>query len=194
MRSWALHLPIWQYVQVWGRDSVLVECQTCDWKVVSSNPSRSSGRIFFFRVNLGCWLLFSFCSTPVLPQWHVKDPGHSARSAGGRLHLNKHTLFILWSWSGLTMPLSRHSVGTYQETSPKRNSSGNTQPKSSQLAEPLWTDPGLKLADLHIIKKFFFSTRMMNGQAFSHNPHKREKATTTTSGGKWFHTLLSHPH
>ena len=23
---------------------------------------------------------------PVLPQWHVKDPGHSARSAGGRLH------------------------------------------------------------------------------------------------------------
>ena len=25
-----------------------------------------------------------------------------------------------------------------------RNSSGNTQPQSSQLAEPLWTDPGLK--------------------------------------------------
>ena len=36
----------------------------------------------------------SFCntfvrSTPVLPQWHVKDRGHSAKSAGGRLHL-KH--------------------------------------------------------------------------------------------------------
>ena len=25
-----------------------------------------------------------------------------------------------------------------------RNSSGNTQPQSSQLAEPLWTDPGVK--------------------------------------------------
>ena len=25
---------------------------------------------------------------PVLPQWHVKDPGHSAKSADGRLHLN----------------------------------------------------------------------------------------------------------
>ena len=25
-------------------------------------------------------------STPVLPQQHVKDPGHSAKSAGGRLH------------------------------------------------------------------------------------------------------------
>ena len=24
---------------------------------------------------------------PVLPQWHVKDPGHSAKSVGGRLHL-----------------------------------------------------------------------------------------------------------
>ena len=25
-----------------------------------------------------------------------------------------------------------------------RDSSGNTRPQSSQLAEPLWTDPGLK--------------------------------------------------
>ena len=28
---------------------------------------------------------------PLLPQWHVKDPGHSAKSAGGRLHPNTHT-------------------------------------------------------------------------------------------------------
>ena len=28
---------------------------------------------------------------PVLPQWHVKDPGHSAKSADGRLHVNTHT-------------------------------------------------------------------------------------------------------
>ena len=32
-------------------------------------------------------------STPVLPQWHVKAPGHSAKSADGRLHLN--TLYTL---------------------------------------------------------------------------------------------------
>ena len=49
--------------------------------------------------------------TPVLPQWHVKDPGHSVKSAGGRLHLNTHALLIQRSRSGLTMPLSRHSVG-----------------------------------------------------------------------------------
>ena len=54
---------------------------------------------------------------PVVLQWHVKDPDHSAKSAGGRLHLNTHTPLTQQSWSGLTMLLSRHSVGTYQETS-----------------------------------------------------------------------------
>ena len=29
-------------------------------------------------------------SKPVLPQWHVKGPGHSAKSEGGMLHLNTH--------------------------------------------------------------------------------------------------------
>ena len=28
-----------------------------------------------------------FIPPPVLLQWHVKDPGHSAKSTGGRLHL-----------------------------------------------------------------------------------------------------------
>ena len=55
-----------------------------DWKVVSSNPGRSGGRIFFSRVNFVCWLLFRVRSTPVLPHWQVKDPDHSAKSAGGR--------------------------------------------------------------------------------------------------------------
>ena len=40
------------------------------------------------------------------------------------------------------MLLSRHSVGTYQETSSHATHQG--QSLSSQLAEPLWTDPGLK--------------------------------------------------
>ena len=37
---------------------------------------------------------FGICSTPMLPQKHVKDPGHSAKSAGGRLQLNTHTPYI----------------------------------------------------------------------------------------------------
>ena len=48
----------------------------------------------------------------VLLQWHIKDPNHSAKSADGTLHLNMHTSLTQQSRSGLTMPLSRHSVGT----------------------------------------------------------------------------------
>ena len=40
--------------------------------------------------------------------------------------------------------LSRFSVGTYQGKEPTRSASGNTGPRSPQLTEPLWTDPGLK--------------------------------------------------
>ena len=40
-------------------------------------------------------------SPPVLPQWHVKDPGHSVWSTGGRLHLNTHTPLTQRSLSGL---------------------------------------------------------------------------------------------
>ena len=79
-----------------------------------SEASRYYGRrIFFSRVNFVCWLLFGVRSTPVLPQWYVKDPGHSAKSAGGRLQLNMNIPLTQRSRSGLTMPLSRHSVGTY---------------------------------------------------------------------------------
>ena len=86
-----------------------------------------------------CAVLFGVRSTPVLPQWQVKDPDHSAKSAGGRLHLNTRTPLTQRIRSGLTMPLSRHSVGELT-----RNSSGNTRSQLSQRAEPLWTDPGLK--------------------------------------------------
>ena len=42
------------------------------------------------------------------------------------------------------MPLSRQGVGIYQETSSHATRQGNTRSQSSQRAEPLWTDPGLK--------------------------------------------------
>ena len=80
--------------------------------------------MFFPRVNFVCRLLFVVRSNPVLPQWHEKDPGHSAKSAGGRLQLNKHTHLTQRSRSGLTMPLFRHRVGTYQETSSHATSQG----------------------------------------------------------------------
>ena len=42
------------------------------------------------------------------------------------------------------MPLSRYSVGTYQVTSSHITRQGTLSPQLSQLAEPPWTDPGLK--------------------------------------------------
>ena len=62
--------------------------------------------MFFSRVYFVCWLVFVVRSTPVLPQLHAKDPGHSAKSADGRLHLNTHAPLTQRSRSGLTM-LSR---------------------------------------------------------------------------------------
>ena len=91
-----------------------------------------------------CADLFGVRSIPLLPQWHVKDPGHSAKSAGGRLHLNTHTPLTQRSRSGLSMPLSRHSVGTYQETTSHATRQGTLGHSRVSIAEPLWTDPGLK--------------------------------------------------
>ena len=133
-------LSSWLSTGSW--DSWLVERQTHDRKVASSNLSRGGGRIFFTRVNFVCWLLLSVRSTPMLLQWHVKDPSHSAKSADGRLHLNMHTPLTQRSLSELTMLLPRHSVGTIRKQAHWQ--SGNIQPQSSWLTEPLWTDLGLK--------------------------------------------------
>ena len=95
-----------------------------------------------------CRLLFGVRSTapplPVLPRWHVKDPGHSAKSAGGRVHISTHTSLTQRSRSGLTAPLSRQSVGIHHETSSHAARRGTlARSQSSQLAELLGTDPGL---------------------------------------------------
>ena len=87
-------------------------------------PGRSDRRIFFSRVTFLCLLLFGVHSTPVLLQWHIKDPGYSAKSAGGRLQLNTHTLLTQRSQSGLSMSLSRHSLGTCLETSSRATCQG----------------------------------------------------------------------
>ena len=77
-----------------ARIACWLERRTHDRKVVSLNPGRSGGRIFFSRVNFVCWLLFSVRSNPVLQQKYTEDRGHSAKNAGGRLHLNMHSLLI----------------------------------------------------------------------------------------------------
>ena len=52
----------------------------------------------------------------MLPQQHVKDPGHSARSAGGRLQLNTHTPYVCgFAWGDMV-----HGCIVYTEIAPRR--------------------------------------------------------------------------
>ena len=80
----------------------------------------------------------------MLPQWHVKDPAHSAKSAGGRLHLkHAYTLDPTKSeWADYAAVQAEY--GNLSGNELTRNSSGNPLSQSSQLAEQLWTYPGLK--------------------------------------------------
>ena len=104
---------------------------------------------------------------PVLPQRFVNDPGHSTKSAGGRLQLNTHSPLTQRSRSGLTM-LSRLVRESIRENELTRNSSGNTRPQSSQLAEPPWTDPGEKKFDKCVRDDFHFQN---NGQLGNESPN-----------------------
>ena len=52
----------------------------------------------------------------MLPQQHVKDPGHSAKSAGGRLQLNTHTPYVC----GFARSDMGHGCMAYTEAAPRR--------------------------------------------------------------------------
>ena len=78
---------------------------------------------------------------PVLSQWHVQDPGHSAKSARWQVNVNTHTPLSQRSRSGLTLPLSRHGVGTYRKTSSRATCQGTFG--HSRLGY-IWTDTVIK--------------------------------------------------
>ena len=50
-----------------------------------------SWREFFSPELTFCADSYSVPFHPVVPQWHVKDPHYSAKSADGRLHVKTHT-------------------------------------------------------------------------------------------------------
>ena len=54
-------------------------------------PAGAVGNFFILQGQLS---VLTICSTPVLPQQHVKDPDHSAKSVGGRLQLNTHAPYV----------------------------------------------------------------------------------------------------
>ena len=84
-------------VRAWGAGiAQWLECRARDRRVPGSNPGKSGGRTFFSSPGSTFCAdsYFGIRSTPVLPQYHVQDPGHSAKSAGDRLQLNTHTRYV----------------------------------------------------------------------------------------------------
>ena len=57
-------------------------------------PARAAGEFSSPGSTFCADSYFGIRSTPVLPQQHVKDPGHSAKSADGRLQLNTHAPYV----------------------------------------------------------------------------------------------------
>ena len=103
------------FVNTRSSDSLLVRAPDSRLKGCEFESRQERGDnffSFFSRVNFLC-RPYSMSVPSLLPKWHVKDPDYSAKSAGGRLHLNTHTHLIQRSRSGLTRQ-SRHGVGTYR--------------------------------------------------------------------------------
>ena len=81
-----------------------IACWLEHWTGDCEFESRQGRRENFLLQGQLCVLTLIQCPFhPVLPKWHVKDPSHSGKSAGGRLHLNTHTSLTQRSQSGLTM-------------------------------------------------------------------------------------------
>ena len=69
----------------------------------------------------------------------MKDPSHSAKSAGGRYTHDPSKS----EWADYVAVQAE--CGNLSGNELTCNLSGNTQLQLSQLAEPLWTDPGLRV-------------------------------------------------
>ena len=76
------------------------------------------------------------------PQWHVEDPGHSAKSAGQVTP--KHTPLDPSKSEWADYAAVQAECGNLSGNELIRKPSENTRSQSSQLAEPLWTVSGQK--------------------------------------------------
>ena len=84
-------------------------------------------------------------------------------------------------------PTAQAQCGNLSGNKLTRNLSGNTRPQSSQLTEPLWTDPGLKSGIF--VRELIFTKkkkkkrwRGMNSQTFSPLPKRHPHHNWTLLG------------
>ena len=127
-----------------ARIACWLERRTRDRKVASSNPGRSGGRIFFFRVNFCVLTLIRCLFHPRVTAVARKRPRSFCQKCRWQARpKHAYTLDPTKSeWADYAAVQAE--CGNLSENELTRNSSGNTRSQSSQLAEPLWTDPVLK--------------------------------------------------
>ena len=116
------------------------DTQACDWKVKGSISGRSRRKIFFSRISFTVLTLIWYPFEPYVTTVACKRQQSFCQKCRWQVTANLYTLLTKWSLEGLTM-LSRHSVGTHQGNEFTQHLSGDDCPLSSELTEPLWTDP-----------------------------------------------------
>ena len=135
-----------EFWQEWleSQDSLLVKWRPCDWKVASLSPSRSDLRVFFSIVHFLCRLLFSVCPPDVTAVTHKRSQSFCQKCRWQVTPKHAYTHNPLKSeWvdyalhAGIVWKPNR-------EISPHATHQVTLKTQSSQLAEPLWTNPGLK--------------------------------------------------
>ena len=103
-------------------------------------PAGAAGLFFSLSVLPFTRYLFHSCVTAVA----CNRPRSFCQKS--RWQVTPKHAYILTLWNGIWLSmLSRHSVGTYQGKKLTCNLSENVHLQSSQLAEPLWTDHGLRV-------------------------------------------------
>ena len=77
------------------RGSSVVITLDCDQNVSGRVPTGAAEEISLPGSTFcGYSLFWDPIPAPLLPQQHIKDPGHSAKSAGGRLQPNTHAPYV----------------------------------------------------------------------------------------------------
>ena len=108
-------------------------------KVTGLSPSRSGRRIFFSGSTFSADSYFGIHSTPVLPQQHVKNLGHSAKSAGGRLQLNAHAPHVCgFAWHHVTWCVVVWCTQNALRQQQFHNAPARWQPNSTVSTPLLW--------------------------------------------------------
>ena len=113
----------------------------------------------------------------MLTQWHVKDPGHPGKKCRWQVTPN-HADTLDTSKSEWADAAVQAECGNLSGNELTRNSSGNTRLQSSQLAQPLWADPGRKSG---ISLRELISMLKKHKNIVEHTPKilaRKKKATT----------------